>query len=375
MTSEGSIVAQGRREGPPLLAGVDVGGTKVAALVVDARGDVVGRAVEPMTGPSTPAEVDPIIVAIRAALADAGADAADLSAIGVGVPGRVDPNAGMVLLAVNLGWRDRPLAALVEERLGVPCALENDVRAAAAGLVGRPAAAGAVSLAYVAVGTGVGAGLVLDGRLYRGVRGMAGEIGHVVIEPDGPRCACGQQGCLETVAAGPAIARMAREAIAGAGETSLRMVEPLTARAVYDAARAGDPLALHLADRVGRALGRAILGLVLTYDLERVVLGGGVAAARWAFMDPILAELERSRARSALVAELLPVGSVQLMFPDNDAVAWGGVALARRRASELWSTPPQDFASGAHQMASRHVDGVVHRAREQVGVRRSLDQS
>jgi glucokinase len=315
-----------------LVAGVDIGGSKVAALIVGPEDAVVGRAVRSMGRTSGPAEVEPVVAAIRAALADAHADQTALAAIGMGVPGLVDPDAGTVLLAVNLAWRDCPLGELVANELGVPSAVENDVRIAAAGLIGRRAADGARSLAYVAVGTGIAAGLVFDGRPYRGVRGAAGEIGHIVVEPEGSACACGQHGCLETVASGPAIARLAGEALAAGAESPLATVEVLTARAVYDAARDGDRLALELADRAGRALGRAIIALVMTCDLERVLLGGGVAAAGDVFLTPILAELERSRTRSATVAELLRPGSVRLLPPDYDAVAWGGVALARRRA-------------------------------------------
>lgn len=354
MTGGGVDANAGRADrARPLVAGVDIGGTKVAALVVDAEGAVLGRASGSMTRPSGPAGLEPVVAAIRAALAEAGAPPSDLAAIGIGVPGRVDPASGSVELAVNLGWRDVPLARLVEAELGAPCVVENDVRIAAAGLVGGAAggasgeagAEGPRSLAYLAIGTGIGAGLVLDGRLYRGTRGMAGEVGHVVVEPDGHPCACGQLGCLETVASGPAIARLAREALAAGHGSSLEAVEPLTARAVYDAARDGDRLALELADRVGRALGRAIVALVMTCDVERILMGGGVAAAGRVFLDPILAEIRRSRARSPLVAELISEDAVRLLPPGHDAVAWGGVALARSHAGD-GARPTHDESVG-----------------------------
>jgi glucokinase len=316
-----------------LVAGVDVGGTKVAALVVDDTGETLGRAVRPMAGRSD-AGIEPIVGAVRAALDAAGATTDELAAIGVGVPGRVDPAAGIVGLATNLGWRDLPLAQLIEDELGVPCSVENDVGLAASGLAGHPIASGAKSLAYVAVGTGIGAGLVLNGRLHRGDRGMAGEIGHVIVEPDGAVCRCGQRGCLETVASGPFIARRAADAIAIAGTAAddhlvLRGAGTITARTVYAAASAGDVVARVIAVEVGRALARAVAGLMLTCDLDLVLLGGGVAAAGPAFLDPILAELERLRASSPLVAAMIPPGSVRALPPQFDPVAWGGVALAR----------------------------------------------
>ena len=323
----------------PLVAGVDVGGTKVAALVVDSDGATLGRAERAMVVRSGAAGIEPILSAVRAALDAARATVDDLAAIGIGVPGRVDPETGVVGLATNLGWRDVPLARLVEAEFGVPCRVENDVHLAAAGLVGHEAAGAATSLAYVAVGTGIGAGLVLAGRLHRGDRGMAGEIGHVVVDPAGPACRCGQRGCLEMVASGPAVAGRAAEEIAAGAETSLREVSPLNAKAVYDAARAGDPLAGRLVDAAGQALARAIAGLVLTCDIERVLLGGGVAGAGHVFLDPILAELERLRSGSALIGELLPVGTVRLLAAHFDAVAWGGVALALRARGSARASP------------------------------------
>jgi glucokinase len=322
----------------PLVVGVDVGGTKVAAIVTDEAGVTRGRAVRPMAG-RTDDGIEPIIGAIRAAVEAAGATGADLGAIGVGVPGRVDTVAGVVGLATNLGWRDLPLAHLIEEAFGVRCAVENDVGLAAAGLASHEVARGARSLAYVAVGTGIGAGLVLNGRLHQGDRGMAGEIGHVIVEPDGAPCRCGQRGCLETVASGPFIARRAAAALAAAkaggaaaagSHPILEAAQPITARTVYEAAAAGDAIALAVADDVGRCLARAVEALMLTCDLDLVLLGGGVSAAGAPFLDPILTELERMRAASPLVAAMIPPGSVRALPAHFDPVAWGGVALARR---------------------------------------------
>jgi glucokinase len=317
----------------PLLAGVDVGGTKVAALVVDADGHPLARAVRSMIDAGQPLGVEPVIAAIEAAVSAAGATARDLAAIGVGVPGGVDHESGVVRHATNLEWIDMPLARLLEDAFGATCRVENDVRLAAAGLIGHEVAAPARSLAYVAVGTGIGAGLVLDGRLYRGERGVAGEIGHVIVDPSGPACRCGQRGCLEAIASGPAIARQAEDAIANGVATSLDADRPLTAKAVYDAAREQDSLALAITSAAGAVIARAIANLAITCDLQRVLVGGGVAAAGPAFLDPIEAELGRLRGMSSLVAEVLPVGTVRLLPPKFDAVAWGGVDLARRASS------------------------------------------
>ena len=311
------------------VVGVDVGGTKVAALVVDGGGNALARAVRPMGARGANDGVDVIVTAVAAAVEEAGG-AIRLGAIGVGVPGRVDAANGSVRIATNLDWLDLPLGDRLGEAFGVPCAVENDVRLAAAGLLGQDVARGARTLAYVAVGTGIGAGLVLDGRLYRGPRGTAGEIGHVIVDPNGELCACGQRGCLETVASGPSIARLAADEIANGAQSSLAALDAISAKEVYDAARDGDAVAKQVTERAGAFMARQIGALVLTCDLERVLLGGGVAAAGAVFLEPIVAELDRLRARSSLLTELLPAGAVELLPPDFDAVAWGGVALARR---------------------------------------------
>ena len=319
-----------------LVVGVDVGGTKAAALVVDEAGATRGRAVQPMAGRSATG-IEPIVAAIRAALEATDAADGDLGAIGVGVPGRIDSAAGIVSLATNLGWHDLPLADLIRDEFGVPCGVANDVGLAASGLIGHEIARGARSLAYVAVGTGIGAGLVLDGRLHQGDRGLAGEIGHAIAEPDGLVCRCGQRGCVETVASGPFIARRAAAALAlalAAGtpvsdHPLLSAEATITARTVYEAAAAGDSIALAVADEAGRTLAHAIEALMLTCDLELVLLGGGVAAAGPTFFEPVAAELDRARSASALVALMIPPGSVRVLPAQFDAVAWGGVALAR----------------------------------------------
>lgn len=325
MTKQAPSGAESRGRG--FVAGVDVGGTKAAVILVAADGTTLARAVRPMATRSMPDGIEPIVAAIRAALEAAG-PTGELAAIGVGVPGRVEPD-GVVRHATNLGWNDLPLAARLSAEFGVPCAVGNDVRSAAAGLLGHEVAGGIRNLAYVAVGTGIGAGLVLDGRLHLGTRGMAGEIGHIVVEPDGATCSCGQQGCLETVASGPAVARHAAEAIAAGARSALQGTEPLTAKAVYEAAGQGDELACTIVTAAGRALARAIAGLVLTCDLELVLLGGGVAGAGSVFLDPILAHIAELRAGSPVVSEMIPAGTVRALPAIFDAVAWGGVALAR----------------------------------------------
>jgi glucokinase len=183
-------------------------------------------------------------------------------------------------------------------------------------------------MAYVSVGTGIAAGLILDGRLYRGAHNFAGEIGHLVIAPNGPRCRCGNRGCLEALAAGPAITRMAEEAVRTSGDTALARHRPVTVAAVYQAAREGDAAAGAIARKVGRYLALALQQLIMAYDVERIVIGGGVSRNGGAFLQPILEELARLRERSALTGEMLQPDMIQLLPPDYDSGAWGAVILA-----------------------------------------------
>lgn len=323
-----------------LFVGVDVGGSKIAVLVADADLQPRARFTLAMQVGAPDRAADVIVGAIRAALGDAGTAIGQVTAVGVGVPGRVDPVTGTVSLAVNLGWHDLPLGPELASRLGVPVALENDVRAAAAGLHERRVLGDVDDLVYLSVGTGIAAGVVLGGRLHRGVRGMAGEVGHIVLDPEGPSCACGLRGCFEALAAGPAVARAAREAVAAGRPTSLAAIETPAAADVYEAASAGDPVALAIAAAAGERVARVVHELVMTYGVEVVVLGGGVARAGDAFLDPILRALDRLREASPLARDVLRPGVVHLLPPDAEAGTWGAVALARSAAPDTHRAAP-----------------------------------
>jgi glucokinase len=305
-----------------LVVGIDIGGTKTAVLVSDRFGNVAARAVAPTALGTPDVVVESIASAVETALSEAGVTTTDVAAIGVGVPGRVDPASGTVTLAVNLGWHDLPLARRLEERLGVRTILDNDVRAAALGLHRRRVFGPVESLAFLAIGTGISAGVVVDGKLHRGVTGLAGEIGHVIVDRDGPACACGLRGCFETIAAGPAIAKAAHE-------LGIPSVDGSAAEAVFAAAAAGDEQARNVIENAGRAVGWGIQLLALAYDVERIVIGGGVSHAGEAFMAPVRRELDRFRAASALSDEILRSELVVLLPPGADAGAWGAVTVAR----------------------------------------------
>ena len=317
----------------PVLVGVDVGGTKIAVLITTPDGAILGRATRASSAGDQDGAAEAIATTIESALVDAGASVDNVAVIGVGVPGRVDPVTGNVTIAVNLGWTDLALRDALEARLGRPCVIENDARPAAVGLHYRRVLGAAEDIAYLAVGTGIAAGVILDGRLHRGARGLAGEIGHAIADKTGPVCTCGQRGCLEALVSGPSIARRAAEALAvDAGGSRLGSIpaDELTAVDVYEAATAGDQLATTLVEDVGRQLAWAIHLLVMAYDVDRVVLGGGVSHAGETFMAPIQRELDRLRAASPIAGELLPRGVVVALPGGADAGVFGAVAIAQQ---------------------------------------------
>jgi glucokinase len=324
-----------------LLVGVDVGGTKIAVLVVDGSYNVLSQVMLPTILDSPQATLASITQAVQQGVERAEASLDCVAAVGVGVPGRVDTGTGLVRRAVNLGWEELPVGQLLSAQLGVPCLLENDVTLAALGAqhyMGMSEVGGASrNMAYVSVGTGIAAGLVLDGRLYRGAHGMAGEIGHMIIAPGGPRCQCGAHGCLEAVAAGPAIARLGEEAALSSGDTLLRLYKPVTAEAVYQAGRDGDAAATAIIQRVSSYIALALQQLIVAYDVECIVFGGGVSREGDTFLRPILAELARLREHSVLTGEMLGPDMICVLPPDYDAGAWGAVLRASEGASPILS--------------------------------------
>lgn len=303
----------------PLLIGIDVGGTKVAGIAV-AGGDVIAEVRRSLQDGDLAGQV----IAVGRDIADrAGTNPA---AVGIAVPGQVDADRGVIELAVNLGVRDLAIGALVSEALGAPSAVEHDARAVARWLADDDPSGS--SLAYVSVGTGISAGVAVDGTVMRGAAGLAGEIGHLVADPSGDRCACGLIGCLETVASGPAVARSAMRAIAEGAPSALPPAP--TSDDVYRAAGEGDRLACAVVEDAATHLAAAVRGLALAYGVGRIVIGGGVAQAGLAFADPLRAAVERERARSALVARALDPRTIEIIDDGRPIGALGAVALARR---------------------------------------------
>jgi predicted NBD/HSP70 family sugar kinase len=309
-----------------LVAGVDVGGTKTSVVITDEQDRIVYEHVAPTDRAAVVGQIAGLVDDARRQLRH------DVAAVGVAIPGHVDPDAGAVSMAVNLGITQLPLGPLLADQLGVPTFVEHDARAAALWLsqaTANGSSARPPSLAFLAIGTGISAGVVIDGVLLRGDNGFAGEVGHVVADPDGVICACGLRGCLETIAAGPAIGRQVDEALA-AGRSTVLSPHPSAAE-VFRAASAGDGLAVEITGRVADCLARAIRSLALTLGVKRVVIGGGVAAAGPALLELIQKRIDRERAASALVEAALGNATIELLSPSQAPGARGAAAIARHR--------------------------------------------
>ena len=320
-----------------LVAGVDVGGTKTSLVVTDDRDRVLYERVAPTDRAGLVAQIAGLVDDARRELGH------EIAAVGVGIPGNVDPEDGSVSMAVNLGITHLPLGPMLEAELGIPAFVAHDARAAAFWLSEQPADGSSrapASVAFLAVGTGISAGVVLDGAVLRGDNSFAGEVGHVLADPDGAPCACGLRGCLETIAAGPAIGRQAGEAVA-AGRTTV-LSSGSSAADVFRAGAAGDEVAVEITDRVADHLAWTIRSLALTLGVRRVVIGGGVAAAGPALLEPIQARIARERAASPLIEAALGDASVELLSPTEAPGARGAAAIARNRIG----TPEREGVGG-----------------------------
>jgi glucokinase len=276
----------------PALA-IDLGGTKLLVGLVDHHGHVLARE-RIATPPGGPAVVARAIRALARSLrANAGAAGATIAGAGVAVAGPTDHERGMIYDPPNLtGWgRETSFGPLLARELEETVQIENDANAAALGEAWVGAGRGVADLVYITVSTGIGGGLILGGRLHRGANGTAGEIGHVVVDPDGPQCHCGNRGCLEMLASGTALARQAREAVGRGAPTSLQALaahpDEITARAVARAARDGDALAATLYRDAGSRIGIALANLVALLNPKMIIVGGGVSHAGDLLLHPL----------------------------------------------------------------------------------------
>lgn len=298
---------------------IDLGGTRLRLALFRERGAPPVRVARLATRPEEGFErvLDRIATAARELLGGESMTRAALAA-----PGPLDPRSGVLLRPPNLrGWpAEAPIGAALSERLGAPVVVDNDANVAALGEWRAGAGRGVDDLVYFTVSTGIGGGIIVGGRLLHGVHGYAGELGHLMIEADGPPCSCGGRGCLEALASGTAIARLARERLA-AGEPS-RLTPDATAADVFAAAAAGDRLAASVVERAMWRLGIGVVNALHLFDPALVILGGGVTNAGRLVFDPV----ERAVARLAMPAfRQTPVVRAAL---GDDAGLYGAAVLA-----------------------------------------------
>jgi glucokinase len=272
-----------------LTIGVDIGGTKIAAGVVDEEGSIL----ETVTVP-TPPSAEGVVDAIAAAVKKVCAGGHTVEAVGVGAAGYVDDKRATVLFAPNILWRHEALKDKVEQRVGLPVVIENDANAAAWGEYRFGAGQGHDDVLCITLGTGLGGGIIIGGRLHRGRFGVAGEFGHIRVVPDGLLCGCGSQGCWEQYASGRALVRYARQRASAAPENAGLLLslgdgtpEGIEGLHVSKAAKDGDPVAVDSFRELARWVGAGLADLASLFDPSAFIIGGGVSDAGAVVLDPI----------------------------------------------------------------------------------------
>ena len=260
--------------------GVDLGGTQIRAVRLDRDGQILAHQRVATASTSGPQVVIGQIEQLIAAMVD-GLAPEEITGAGVASPGPVDLRTGIALQAPTIaGWFNIPLKALLEERTGLHIELQNDANMAALGEWRFGSGRGCADFAYVTISTGIGGGIIANNALLLGRNGMAGEVGHMTLVPDGPACSCGSQGCWEALASGTALAQFAAEALASGQPSLIREIaagEPVRGAHIAAAAERGDPLALSLMQREGEWIGIGVANMLLVYSPERVAIGGGVS--------------------------------------------------------------------------------------------------
>ncbi len=316
--------------------GIDLGGTNIkAALVNVITGEITGTT----SVPTQAHEGHDAVIQRMADLAHdiitkTGKQKSDIGGIGVGLPGLLDLEHGLTLFLPNLHgqWRSVPVRQELSEKAGLPVALINDARAATMGEWKFGAGRGVESCALYTLGTGIGGGLILNGELYLGIGGAAGELGHISVDLNGPRCNCGSRGCIEAMASGPAIAAAAMKAVVQGATTRITAMckddlNLITPELVCQAALAGDVVAREIYDTAGAAIGYGIANIVVALTPRRIIIGGGVAAAGDLILEPIRRTVkERVKLADADAYEIIPATL------GNNAGLMGAAVWAQQQA-------------------------------------------
>lgn len=312
------------------VVGVDLGGTKISTALSDLEGKVISQ-----TTIATDAQegeipvLNRIINSIEKVINEASVSYDAIKGIGIGSPGPLDAKQGIIITTPNLPFKNFNLVKPISEKFGVPVFLDNDANVAAIGEFMFGAGKGAENVVFFTVSTGVGGGAILNGKVYRGHTSNALEIGHMTVAPNGPRCNCGNVGCVEATSSGTAIARIANEALVTKVETSLRKYDKVTSYEVFVEAEAGDPVAKEIIDNAMNYLGIAVANSVAIFDPEYVIIGGGVSKAGNVVFDTIRKVVDKRCFKSmAESVKIVPAGL------GTDAGLIGAVALALLETKE-----------------------------------------
>jgi glucokinase len=316
---------------PPRYGAIDLGGTKVRAIVADLDGNIFGEDIRPsLAAQGLDATLGAMMDSLDAALAVAGAERGDLRGLGMASPGAMDVTRGVVTSAPQLvGWKEVSLLEIMRGKLSAPLWLDNDANAGALGEHTFGAGRGSRHMIYLTVSTGLGGGIIINGELYRGARGFAGEIGHASIDLHGPECGFGGRGCLESLASGTAIAKRGQELLASAKAPLLgRLTEnegAVTCEMMARAARDGDEACREVFQEAGHYLGITLANCVNIFNPEVIVIGGGVALAADLFMQEATETMEARAIRESLRDVRLELGTL-----GERAGSLGMIALMRR---------------------------------------------
>ena len=307
--------------------GIDLGGTNIAAGVVDESGRILAQS-HRRTLPERPYQEVVADMALTAKDAVRAANLAmeDISSIGVGVPGFFDKKAGVVVFCTNLGWHDVPLRAEMRKHIDLPVYGDNDATVAGFAEAIAGVSRGVDSSVFLTLGTGLGSGIIMDGKPWSGAHGVGGELGHIMYKQGGIPCTCGAQGCLERYASATALARIAREAAERHPESSLAKIagDRMNAKAVIDEVQKGDAAAIEAFDEYTTHLANGIITIISFLDPELIVLGGGVSHAGETLLEPVRRKVEKGK-----FFKTLPTGKIVLAALGNEAGIIGAAMLHR----------------------------------------------
>ena len=310
------------------LAGIDIGGTKIAIALAALDGEVLAKRRLPTPNENGPFALLEIVSQTLAEMI--GENESDLTAIGVGSPGPLDIDHGLILSPSNLrNWDRIPIVEVLSKKFAVPVILDNDANAAALGEFSFGAGRGFKNVFYVTVSTGIGGGVIIDGNIHHGVSTGAGEIGHTIVDPDGVRCTCGSVGCLETVSSGTHLVRLVKEKLDAGEPTAICDLiadgTELSTQVLLEAVRRGDPVAIDIWDKACRYLAISIANAISLLAPEVVVIGGGISSAGELLLEPL-------RRLVPQYVSMIPKSEINIVTAElgTESGLYGAIELARR---------------------------------------------